>query len=66
LLPILETQEQRKIRRFVTGGESYPPLKYHYLTKRCVSREDVSQKLKQQNGIQKEILLAFGKSVDLI
>jgi hypothetical protein len=56
LLNILEAHEKNKFQRFVTRDESWFALKFHHSRKWNGSRDDVSQKVKQQIGTQKFML----------
>jgi hypothetical protein len=50
LLPLLERREANKFRNILTGDESWFMLECQHVVKWSLSREDVSERVRQQIG----------------
>jgi hypothetical protein len=63
LLPLLERMEANKFRNILTGNESWFTLEYQHAVKWGLSREDVSERVRQQIG-RKKFMLAVIWGID--
>jgi hypothetical protein len=61
LLPLPERMEANKCRNILTGDESWFMLKYQHAVKWSLSREDISERVRQQIGIKSLYSLLFGE-----
>jgi hypothetical protein len=61
LLPLLERMEANPFRIVLTGNKSWFMLEYQHAVKWSLSREDVSEKVRQQIGTKKLCSLLFGE-----
>jgi hypothetical protein len=48
LIPLLERMDANKFRNILTGDESWFMLEHHHAVKLSLSREDVSERVRQQ------------------
>jgi hypothetical protein len=61
LLPLLERMEANKFRHILTGDESWFMLEYHHAVKWSLSREYVSERVRQQIGTKNVCSLLLGE-----
>jgi hypothetical protein len=59
LLPLLERMEGNEFRNILTGDESWFMLEYQHAVKWSLSREDVSERVRQQIGTKQLCSLLF-------
>jgi hypothetical protein len=61
LVPVPERMDANKFRNILTGDESWFMLEYQHAVKSSLSREDVSERVRQQIGTKKLCSLLFGE-----